>query len=50
VNGLLVGGARPAVGVVALIEGNDGPPACDAPVRDATGLALAGAAWLGSAR
>ena len=37
----------PAVGTTLLIQGNDGPPLCNAPIRDAAGLAQASAKWLG---
>ena len=39
-----------SVGTRLLIQGNDGPPACDAVVRDAEGLRKAGARWLGGLR
>ena len=43
--------ARPvSVGTTLLIQGNDGPPRCDAPVRSAQMLASAGARWLGALR
>ena len=38
----------PAVGATLLIQGNDGPPVCNAPVRDAASLSAAGARWLGA--
>ncbi len=38
----------PAVGATLLIQGNDGPPVCNAPVRSRDDLAQAGARWLGS--
>jgi len=37
----------PAVGT-PLLEGHEGPPVCDAPIRDATGLQEARGIWLGS--
>jgi hypothetical protein len=37
----------PAVGTTALVEGNDGPPVCNATVQDAAGFAEASARWLG---
>lgn len=40
----------PPVGIRALVEGNDGPPVCNATVQDAAGLAEAGARWLGAHR
>lgn len=40
----------PGVGTAALVEGNDGPPVCNAPVRDRAALAEAGARWLGTLR
>jgi hypothetical protein len=44
------GAPVPALGTTALVEGNDGPPVCNAPVGDAAALAIAGARWLGSLR
>lgn len=38
----------PHVGTTLLVEGNDGPPVCNAPVRDAYTLDMAGARWLGT--
>lgn len=40
----------PNVGATLLVEGNDGPPVCNATVRDKQQLAEAGARWLGSLR
>jgi hypothetical protein len=40
----------PALGLSLLVEGNDGPPICDADIRDAASLAAAGARWLGGVR
>jgi len=40
----------PPLGLSLLVEGNDGPPMCDAEVRDAATLAAAGARWLGGLR
>jgi hypothetical protein len=40
----------PAVGLSLLVEGNDGPPVCNADVRDAAGLKVSGARWLGELR
>ncbi|MEQ1504092.1 MAG: hypothetical protein ABMB14_17750 [Myxococcota bacterium] len=37
----------PAIGATLLVEGNDGPPVCNASVQDRDGLALAGARWIG---
>ena len=42
------GAPVPAVGATLLIQGNDGPPVCNATVRSAADLADAGAAWLGA--
>jgi hypothetical protein len=40
----------PSVGATLLVEGNDGPPVCNAEVRDEAALGAAGARWLGSLR
>lgn len=48
--GLRDGGARSALGVESLVEGNDGPPVCMATVRDRAALSAAGAAWIGGVR
>jgi hypothetical protein len=40
----------PSIGTVLLVEGNDGPPVCNATVRDREALALAGARWVGGMR
>jgi hypothetical protein len=40
----------PPLGLSLLVEGNDGPPPCDAQVRDAAALTAAGARWLGGMR
>jgi hypothetical protein len=40
----------PPFGLSLLVEGNDGPPVCDAAVRDAKTLSAAGARWLGGVR
>ncbi|MEZ4241616.1 MAG: hypothetical protein R3F59_36805 [Myxococcota bacterium] len=40
----------PSIGTQLLVEGNDGPPVCNAPVRDRASLELAGARWLGGMR
>ncbi|HHO54531.1 MAG TPA: hypothetical protein ENK18_27580 [Deltaproteobacteria bacterium] len=40
----------PAVGSALLIQGNDGPPICNAPVRSRADLVAAGARWLGGLR
>ncbi len=40
----------PPLGLSLLVEGNDGPPFCDAEVRDAAALAAAVARWLGTRR
>ncbi len=38
----------PAVGTTLLVQGNDGPPLCTAPVKGADALSQAGARWLGA--
>jgi hypothetical protein len=40
----------PSIGTSVLVEGNDGPPVCNATVRDRAALDLAAARWLGSLR
>jgi hypothetical protein len=42
------GHPAPAVGFTLLVEGNDGPPVCNAPVRTAAALEEAGARWVGA--
>jgi hypothetical protein len=44
------GVARPALGLAALVEGNDGPPTCEGGVGDAAGLRAAAARWAGAPR
>jgi hypothetical protein len=44
------GAKVPPFGLSLLVEGNDGPPVCDAAVRDAKALDAAGARWLGGVR
>lgn len=46
----MAGAGTPAIGTTLLIEGNDGPPLCQATVRSAADLVGAGARWLGSRR
>ena len=41
-------GVTPALGTATLVEGNDGPPVCNASIQSADALAEAAARWLGA--